>query len=244
MHAPPIFQAPTLMQTPGDRSRKDLHLRAPLNQLHIPLARPDLQGARPQTRWRALATGATPAVRAQGSRQPESRGASVGTRPERPRHKGQDPQPLNSQRAVSSALPLSPAGWEGGQGKPRFQRAGGLPPSPLTLEPTGPARAPAGRGACPAEGGRRRPGAGVPLAVPPSLLPSPRSTTSTKWQSAAPRAERCAGRRDRLGAPDRAQRGDTARPPPPAPAVVRPGRGSGGSPARARPGMRAGPPSR
>lgn len=65
----PIFQAHTLMQTPGARSHKDLHLWAHLNQLHIPLTRPDSQGTRPQTRLHAIFTGATLEVRTQGSLQ-------------------------------------------------------------------------------------------------------------------------------------------------------------------------------
>lgn len=124
----------------------------------------------------------------------ESRGVSVGIRPGLPPHKGQDPQRLSSHTALSSATPPAPAGWEGGPGYAPFLRAGGLTPSPLSLGRPGPGRAPARPCAC--LGGGRPPGG----PEPESPLPSPhlsfprRSTTGTKWQSAAPRAGRDAPR--------------------------------------------------
>lgn len=115
---------------------------------------------------------------------------------------------------------------------------------PAGLDPyarlTSPGRAPGRPCACPGRG--RSPGG----PEPESPLPSPhlsfprRSTTSTKWQSASPRAGRDAPRpagRARRRPPHRARApGTRPGPQPPGLALARRGPGQRREPARSRPG--------
>lgn len=124
--------------------------------------------------------------------------------------------------------------------KPRFQWAGGLPPVPTRpLDPADPPRPRSGPAA-------RVSGQRAAAPEPESPLPSPhlsfprRSTTSTKWQSASPRAGRDAPRpagRARRAPPSTApKRGARPGPRPPSLARARPGTGQRREPGRSRPG--------
>lgn len=203
----PLFQAPTLIQTPGDRSHKDLHLRAHLNRLHIPLARPSSQGTRSQTRLYAIATGATPVVRAQRSRQARKQRFQCGY----PARTSTSQRPGSPTAQLPKGSPQRPAADSSRVGRRPGKAQIPAGRGPLKPVPTGPLALRPGEARA-----RRRAVAGGP--EPESPLPSPHLSFPRREALPAPNgkaplpARRDAlRRRDELGAPDRAQRGDKAR---------------------------------
>lgn len=219
------------MQTPGDRSHIEQHSRARLNQRHILLTRTDSQGTSPQTRLHADFTGATSGVCGHGGAFRPSRGASVGSR-----YSSHLTKARIANRSVPkgrSAVPrhrLLPNEKEV-QGKPHSSGQGPLLSAPLALVDWPRARS----GQAVSVSGRRvaawQPGAGVPPAVPPSLLPSPRHHRHQMAKRRSPRRERCAaaGGTGAAAPPPRRATGARPGPRPPSLALTRPGRGCGGS---------------
>ncbi|XP_043320106.1 serine/arginine repetitive matrix protein 3-like [Cervus canadensis] len=159
---------------------------------------------------------------------PESRGASVGVPGSGlPSHKGQDRQGSAPEGRSVRATPPAGSCFLPGEGRRAPISAGRAPSFPARRSRSAQAALRAGRA-------RVRPEPESPLPSPHLSFPR-RSTTSTKWQSASPRArgEMRSGRRDGLGglphstAPERGLGGGAA--------------GAGGGWGWARPGPR--PPS-
>lgn len=214
-------------------------LAAHLNQLHHPPSRADSQGARPQTRLQAHLPGATLGVR--------TRGEPSGQKTEAPgRERGWDSHLTKAGIASGSApkgrsaVPAAGSCQVGRRPRESPDRSGQGASLPAPSAPADRPRPRSGQ-AVRVSGWRaaaRQPGAGVPPAVPPSLLPSPKHHRHQMAKRRSPRRERCAAAGGTGSAPPQPRRAPGARPGPrrpprPSPARARAAVGAGPEPGRA-----------